>query len=160
MVNMIRTFESEIEIDAPRATVWQIVGEVENAPLWAPTTEKVRALGGRTKNGTISINLNKAGFVVWPTTAKVVDYVPGEKLVNRIISGVEWTFELTEGAGGPGTTTLKEYRNTPSYVASFWENGVAKLTGGEDKFNAGLGKSVSASLKKIKKLAEQRAASA
>lgn len=155
--NMVRSFESEIEIDAPVATVWGIVGEVENAPKWAPTTLKVRALGGRTKNGTLSVNLNKQGLIFWPTTSKVVDYVPGERLSNKAINGTEWVFELSEGAGGPGTTTLKQYRHTPASVDKFYKDIVSKATGGEDKMSESLGKGVSASLKRIKALAEQQA---
>ena len=152
--NMIRTLESEIDIDAPVAKVWELVGEVANAPKWSPSTAKVVALGGRTANGTISINLNKEGFLVWPTTAKVVDYVPGKRLSNRVINGTEWVFELSEGPGGEGTTTLKQYRDIPPAVMKFWEDGVSKLTGGEDKFSKGLNKGVSSSLKRIKALVE------
>lgn len=152
----VRSFESEIEIDAPVSTVWEIVGEVENAPKWAPTTKKVRALGGRTKNGTWSLNLNKQGPVFWPTTSKVVDYVPGRRISNMATSGSEWVFELSEGAGGAGTTTLKQYRDAPAPVVSLFENVISKATGGEDKFSEGLGKGVNSSLKRIKTLAEQR----
>lgn len=158
--NKVRSFESEIEIDAPVATVWELVGEVENAPKWAPTTKKVRAFGGRTKNGTLSVNLNKQGPVYWPTTSKVVDYVPGTRISNKATSGSEWVFELSEGAGGAGTTTLKQYRDTPEAVANLFQNVIPKVTGGEDKFSEGLGKGVNSSLKRIKALAEQRDVSA
>lgn len=152
----VRSFESEIEIDAPVATVWELVGEVENAPKWAPTTKKVRAFGGRTKNGTWSVNLNKQGPVYWPTTSKVVDYVPGKRISNMATSGSEWVFELSEGAGGAGTTTLKQYRDAPEPVVKLFTDVLSKATGGEDKFSEGLGKGVSASLKRIKALAEQQ----
>lgn len=154
--NMVRTLESEIDIDAPIATVWELVGDVANAPKWSPSTTKVVPLGGRTANGTFSINVNKEGFLIWPTTAKVIDYVPGKRLSNRVINGTEWVFELSEGPGGEGTTTLKQYRDIPPAVLKFWESGVARLTGGEDKFTPGLAKGVSASLKRIKSLAEQQ----
>lgn len=158
--NTVRSFESSIDIDAPVATVWEIVGEVENAPKWAPTTKKVSAFGGRTKNGTLSVNLNKQGIVYWPTTGKVVDYVPGKRIANKATSGVAWVFELAEGPSGPGSTTLTEYRETPPRVEKFFSIVVSKLTGGEDTFSEGLGKSVSSSLKAIKRIAEQRTAPA
>ena len=152
----VRSFESEIEIDAPVATVWEIVGEVENAPKWAPTTEKVKALGGRTKNGTWSLNLNKQGPVYWPTHSKVVDYVPGKRISNRATSGAEWVFELSEGSAGAGTTTLKQYREAPAGLVKAFSAVMPAGSGDEDKFTEGLGKTVSASLKRIKELAESQ----
>lgn len=153
-----RAFEHSVEIAAPTTTVWEIVGEVENAPQWSVSAIKVKALGGRTRNGTVAVNVNKQGPAVWPMMSRVVDYVPGKRLANQVINGTVWVFELEEGAGGPGTTRLTEYRETPAAVAKFWGEIVPKLTGGAFQFDSIQDNGVSDSLVKIKRLAEARAA--
>lgn len=153
-----RAFEQSIEINAPTTTVWDLVGDVENAPQWSNTATAVKALGGKTRNGTIAVNVNKHGMMIWPTASRVVDYIPGARLANQVINGTVWVFELEEGAGGPGTTRLTEYYEAPAAIEKFWGEIVPKLTKGAFRFTTIQETGVSDSLTTIKRLAEERVA--
>lgn len=155
-----RQFVSSIEIAAPKAVVWDLVGDVANAPKWSNHAIKVKPFGGATRKGTFAINLNKEGLALWPTTSKVVDFAPGERIANKVINQTVWVFELEEGAGGPGTTRLTEYCEYPDALLTFYGRTLPKLTGGRAQFIKLQDKGVSSSLRKIKDLAEKRAGGA
>lgn len=146
--------EDAIEIDAPPARVWEIVSEVRNAPQWSSQAVKVLALGGRTTAGTRSLNINKQGKLIWPTTAKVVEFEPGRRIANRVIENTSiWAFELEPtDAGG---TRLVERRETPHGTSALSQFLVDKVFGGQPAFTEELGHGVSTSLTRIKALAEQ-----
>src|SRR5699024_882326 len=146
--------ESSIEIDAPPARVWEIVSEVRNAPQWSSQAVKVLALGGRTTAGTRSLNINKQGKLIWPTTAKVVEFEPGRRIANRVIENTSiWAFELEPtDAGG---TRLVERRETPHGTSALSQFLVDKVFKDQPTFTEELGHGVSTSLTRIKALAEQ-----
>ncbi|MFL0577831.1 SRPBCC family protein [Dietzia sp. 179-F 9C3 NHS] len=146
--------ESSIEIDAPPARVWEIVSEVRNAPQWSSQAVKVLALGGRTKPGTLALNLNKQGTLVWPTTSKVVEVEPGRRIANKVLeNGTVWAFELEPT--GTGGTRLTERRETPNGTSALSDFLVDKFFGGQERFTDVLDQGVSTSLQRIKALAER-----
>lgn len=146
--------ESSIEIDAPPARVWEIVSEVRNAPQWSDQAVKVLALGGRTKPGTLALNINKQGGFVWPTTSKVVEVEPGRRIANKVTeNGTVWAFELEPTASGG--TRLTERRETPTGTSAFSNFLVDKFFGGQETFTRTLTSGVSTSLQRIKALSEQ-----
>lgn len=146
--------ESSIEIDAPPARVWEIVSEVRNAPQWSDQAVKVLALGGRTKAGTLALNINKQAGFVWPTTSKVVEVEPGRRIANRVLeNGTVWAFELEPTPSGG--TRLTERRETPKGTSAFSNFLVDRFFGGQEKFTRVLDRGVSSSLQRIKALAER-----
>lgn len=149
-----RAIEDSIEIDAPPARVWEIVSEVRNAPQWSSQAVKVIALGGRTTAGTRSININRAGKAVWPTTSRVVEFEPGRRIANRVAENTTlWVFELEPTADGG--TRLTHRRETPHGISALSKFLVDKVFGGQETFSNALDRGVSTSLQRIKALAEQ-----
>lgn len=142
----------EVEINAPVERVWELISEVRNAPQWSSQARKVFALGAGTKKGTFSVNLNRRGKVAWPTWAKVVDFQPNARFANEVgMAGAVWVFELERG---PGTTVLRQYRET-FYPRGFIAGRlVTPAMGGEQKYNAFMDDRVDESLEKIKAIAE------
>lgn len=147
--------ESSIEIDAPPARVWEVVSEVRNATQWSSQAVKVIALGGRTSKGTLALNINKRGPLLWPTTSRVVEFEPGRRFANRINENTSiWVFELEPTAAGG--TRLTERREVPEGLTAISTILTEKLFGGQPSFVAEMGEGVSLSLQRIKSLVEQR----
>lgn len=146
--------ENSIEIDASPARVWEIVSEVRNAPQWSSQAIKVFALGGRTTVGTRTLNINKQGKLIWPTTSRVVEFEPGRRIANRVTENTTvWAFELEPTPSGG--TRLIERRETPTGTSALSNFLVSKVFGGQETFSKALDQGVSTSLQRIKALAEQ-----
>src|SRR5699024_10065638 len=98
-----------------------------------------------------SLNINKQGKLIWPTTAKVVEFEPGRRIANRVIENTSiWAFELEPtDAGG---TRLVERRETPHGTSALSQFLVDKVFGGQPAFTEELGHGVSTSLTRIKAL--------
>lgn len=149
-----RPIESSIEIDAPPPRVWEIVSEVRNAPEWSSQAAKVIALGGRTSLGTRALNINREGWLIWPTTSRVVEFEPGRRIANRVTENTSiWAFELEPTPAGG--TRLIERRETPTGTSALSNFLVDKVFGGQATFSDNLEHGVSTSLQRIKALAEQ-----
>lgn len=151
--NESASIEGSIEIDATPQRVWEIVSDIRNATEWADQTARVFALGRGTGEGTRSININKNGLVVWPTTAKVVEYIPGRRIANRITENFTiWVFDLEPAGTG---TRLTERRETPRGISALSRFLASTVFGGREKFTSTLDRGVTSSLKRIKTMAEQ-----
>lgn len=150
----VSAIESSIEIDAPPARVWEVISDVRNATQWSSQAWKVFALGGRTTKGTRALNINKRGPIIWPTTSRVVEFEPGRRFANRITENTTvWVFELEPTASGG--TVLTERREVPeglTFISRFLTD---KVFGGQPSFTSEMDRGVSASLQRIKALAER-----
>lgn len=145
--------ENSIEINASPQRVWEIVSEVRNAPEWASNTARVFTFGRGPGQGVVSVNINRDGLLVWPTTSKIVEYIPGRRIANRINENHSiWAFEIER----VGTATrLTERRETPKGTSALSNFLVSTVFGGQEKFTNNLDTGVSTSLQRIKTMAEQ-----
>ena len=145
--------ENSIDIDATPHRVWQIVGDVRNAPQWSDQAVKVLALG-EPRNGQLSLNVNKQAGLLWTTTSRIVDFQPRRRIANRILeNSTVWAFELEPLDNGG--TRLIERRETPQGISRLSRILVKSFFGGQEKFSQTLDHGVSLSLQRIKRLAEQ-----
>lgn len=70
-------FDAEIEIDAPSATVWAILADVERWPEWTPSMQKVEILSdGSTGVSTrVRVKQPRLRALEW----EITDFVPGRE---------------------------------------------------------------------------------
>lgn len=140
--------ESSIDIDAPPTAVWAVVSDLKRMGEWSPQCKKMIIFGRGVKKGTRTLNLNAAGRLRWPTTAKVVDFEPNRKIAFRITENrTVWSYELEETASG---TRLTESRKTPNGISAASTFAVEKAMGGVPEFEASLERGIRKTLVRIK----------
>lgn len=145
--------EATIDIAAPPSEVWQVVSDLSRMPEWSATTRRMRVLGP-VREGARTVNLNKVGWKVWPTTSTVVRCDENEAIAFRMNENrTTWSYELTPTASG---TTLTERRipsagGVPKPIAF----AIDKLFGGTANFEDQLTESMNDSLARIKKAVER-----
>ncbi|HEX7740276.1 MAG TPA: SRPBCC family protein [Marmoricola sp.] len=151
----VPTIEESIDIDAPPAKVWALVSELKNMPRWSPQTAKsfVRG-GGPTKADSRLININRRGFLVWPTNSKVVRFEPEQEIAWRIKDNyMVWSYTLEPTAAGG--TTLTSRREAPEGISDISVRLTKLAMGGVDNFAAELKRDMATTLTKIKADAER-----
>ncbi len=121
---------------------------------WSPQCRKVIVRGGTVKLGAKTINVNKRGLLVWPTTAKVVRFEPNKQIAYRIAENhTVWGFEITATDTGVRLTERREAKNGQTTKVSSTLIGLA--FGGNDSFEAELEEGMRETLVKIKAAAER-----
>jgi Polyketide cyclase / dehydrase and lipid transport len=63
--------------------VWALVAYVRRMPQWSPQCRMMRTLGPM-RQGARTVNLNRRGRLVWPTTSRITEFVPEKKLSFRV----------------------------------------------------------------------------
>ncbi|MGJ4051230.1 SRPBCC family protein [Corynebacterium macclintockiae] len=152
---------ASIDVNAPVSKVWEHVADVSAMGTRSPQCKKMILLKGRggagaaPAPGSITINLNRQGFLWWPTWAVVTEVQPGRVFEFKIpLNGSHWRFELTESADG-SRTTLTEKRHIPGGNTSLISRAlVATALGGEKKFEAGLQEGIEQTIRAIARDAE------
>lgn len=140
--------ESSIEIDAPPNAVWDVVSDLKRMGEWSPQCRKMIILGREVKKGTRTLNINKAGKLHWPTTAKVTEFEPNKKLAFRITENrTIWSYELESTATG---TKLTESRTAPNGVSGPSNFATERGMGGIEKFEDALERGIKKTLVRIK----------
>ncbi|BBY19561.1 SRPBCC family protein [Mycolicibacterium litorale] len=143
---------AEIDIDAPVHKVWALVSDLRRMPQWSPQCRVMKPLGPL-RPGTRTVNLNRRGFLVWPTTCTVTEVVPEKKVAFRVDANkTVWSYELQPTATG---TRLVETRNAENGVTAVSNMAVNKLMGGVPSFEQELVAGMNESLAKIKAAAER-----
>lgn len=146
--------EAEIEIDAPPATVWSLVSELRNMPRWSPQCRKVFVLGGEVKPGAKMVNVNRKGFLVWPTQSQVVEMVPEQRVAFRVKENwTIWSFDLSPTPSG-GTRVVQR-REAPKGISDLSVQLTKRVLGGVDEFTEELRQGMQQTLTKIKADAER-----
>ena len=152
---MPATLTESIEIDAAPSRVWAAVSQLSQMPRWSPTTRKVIVRGGQVREGVRTINLNKSGRLVWPTTSTVTAYEPERRIAFRVDQNrAVWRFDL-EPVDGGSRTRLVQTRDVSSGTSKASQLLIDKLMGGEPDFEAGLGRGMRRTLERIKTQVEQ-----
>ncbi|MGU3292976.1 SRPBCC family protein [Williamsia sp. M5A3_1d] len=146
--------ETSTHIEATPEKVWSIVSDLARMGEWSPQCRKVIVRGGRTRLGAKTINVNKRGLLVWPTTAVVTRYEPDRQITYRIAENrTEWGFEITPTDNGVTLTERRVAKNGKTTAASAFL--IDKLMGGTEPFDDELTEGMRETLTKIKAAAER-----
>lgn len=141
--------EDSIEIDATPREVWALVSDLKRMGEWSPQCHRMIVFGA-VRRGAHTLNINKQGKLVWPTTGKVVRYEPQKAIAFRIpINGTVWSYELEPTADGAGTV-LTERREAPEGISRLSGFATERILGGTSDFEVGLLKGIRKTLARIK----------
>lgn len=143
--------QAEIDITAPPAKVWALVSDLSQMPRWSPQCRMMRAFGPL-RPGTRTVNLNRRGYMFWPTTSRITEFDPERKLAFRVNeNNTVWSYELEPTATG---TRLIESRHAENGVKAVSNALVNSLMGGVPSFEQELLEGMNDSLSRIKAAAE------
>ncbi|MDO1479318.1 SRPBCC family protein [Rhodococcus ruber] len=149
---MSKTLEATVEITASPQQVWQVISDLKRMGERSPQCRKMVVLGGPVGAGTKTININRKGLLVWPTTAKVLSFEPGRLLRFRVAeNGNVWSFALEPTQTGTRVTQRREAPNGTSKVSQFL---IDKVLGGATAFDDDMVVGMNATLARIKREAE------
>jgi len=147
--------EVSIEIDADPQRVWSIVSDLRRMGERSPQCRKMIILGTPVGVGTKTININRAGWLHWPTTSKVIEFDPGRRLAFRVPQNRSvWTYDVQ--ARGHGTL-LTESRRLPHGASAASNFLTGRLFGGTARFEDQLERGMGRTLAQIKAEAESQA---
>jgi uncharacterized protein YndB with AHSA1/START domain len=148
-----KTLEATIDIDASPQAVWSVVSDLQRMGEWSPQCKKMKVFGGPVGKGTRTLNINRKGLLVWPTSAKVVTFEPNKALAFRIVENKTiWSYTLTPTANG---TTVVEKREAPSGTSAVSSLLVKRILGGIDEFDVELVEGMNSTLRRIKTESEK-----
>jgi uncharacterized protein YndB with AHSA1/START domain len=141
--------EASTHIKATPEQVWKVVSDLKRMGEWSPQCRKVVVRGGGPVTlGTKTVNVNKRGLLVWPTTAKVVRFEPNKEIAYKINENKSvWSFTITPTEDGVELTERREAPNGTTKVSSMLIN---LAMGGEKSFDAELIDGMEQTLGKIK----------
>ncbi|HCS56323.1 MAG TPA: SRPBCC family protein [Gordonia polyisoprenivorans] len=144
--------EESIDIDATPEQVWEVISDLKRMGEWSPQCVKM-IVRGPVGLGTKTINVNRRGPLVWPTTSKIVRFSPNQELGFRVAENrTVWSYTITPTASGVTVTERREVPGgTTSTVSSVL---VDKLMGGTENFEAELKLGMAETLGKIKRAVE------
>lgn len=88
---------ARVSIAAPVGAVWRLLIQQERMARWSPEVLKQFFLPSRRiRRGTISINLNKRGWFIWPTLSRYTSVRVHEELSFFVVGpNARWTYQLT-----------------------------------------------------------------
>lgn len=145
--------EQTVEINATPAKVWSLIADLRRMPEWSPQTRKTFLLGrGEIAEGSLTLNINRRGPMVWPTRAKVTTFTPNKELRFKVLdNNTTWSFTLTPNGEG---VRVVQRREAPNGTTAISRIGIDKLLGGEEPFDEELKVGMAETLGKIKRVAE------
>ena len=140
--------EESIEVEASPEKVWALISDLTRMPRWSPQVRKTWVQGGATRQGARFRNLNRKGLLIWPTSAKVVAFVPGEKLAFRVKDNFTvWSFTLEPRGTG---TRIIERREAPHGISDTSVRLTKLVLGGQERFTSDLRVGMRQTLARIK----------
>ncbi|APE38866.1 polyketide cyclase [Nocardia mangyaensis] len=150
---MPNNLEASIDIAAAPEKVWSVLADLRRMPEFSPTTWKVLALGG-VRVGTFTVNVNKDGWRVWPTSSRIVAFEPNKTLAFRMNENrTVWRYELTATAQGTRVveTRVVDPKGIPAPVRAM----INTAMGNEQEFEAALVAGMQETLARVKTAAER-----
>nr|WP_206031204.1 SRPBCC family protein [Rhodococcus sp. B10] len=148
-----KTLEASIDVDASPDKVWAIVSDLKRMGEWSPQCKLMKVFGGDVRKGTTTLNVNKKGLLVWPTTSKVVDFEPNKSIAFRVNENKTiWSYTLTPKDGG---TTVVEKREAPTGTSAVSTFLVKNVLGGIEQFDVELVDGMNRTLQRIKTESER-----
>lgn len=152
---MSKTLEATIDVAAPPHRVWSVVSDLKRMGERSPQCRKMIVRGGPVGVGTTTVNVNRKGLLVWPTTAKVLTFEPDRELRFRVNeNGTVWSFTLEPTETG---TRLVQRREAPAGTSALSRTLIRYVLGGSDKFDDDMVVGMNTTLARIKNEAEARA---
>ncbi|WP_418059659.1 SRPBCC family protein [Pimelobacter simplex] len=147
--------EEAVVIDAAPERVWALVADPRLMRRWSPQVARVLLrTPGPVGVGSRTLNINRAGVLVWTTRSQVVDFEPLRRFAIRIRDNRSvWSFELEPV--GTTRTRLVQRRETPQGVA---ERALAlerRFMGGVPAFQVRLRAGMRTTLERVKRAAER-----
>ncbi|MGD9619625.1 MAG: SRPBCC family protein [Mycolicibacterium sp.] len=143
--------QAQIDINAPVSKVWSLVSDLSRMPQWSPQCRLMKPIGGL-RQGARTINLNRRGYLFWPTTCRITELIPEKKLAFRVSeNGTVWSYELEPTEAGTRLVETRHAENGVKPISTLLTN---SLLGGVPQFEEELVKGMSASLTRIKEAAE------
>lgn len=143
--------QAEVEINAPVAKVWSLIADFRRMPQWSPQCRWMKPLGA-VRPGTRTININRRGYLFWPTSSVITEFVSERKLAFRVTENrTVWSYELEPTADG---TRLIETRRADDGITAFSTFATKTFMGGVPSFERELVEGMNASLSSIKAAAE------
>lgn len=151
--------EQSVEINATAGDVWAVISDLRRMGELSPQCSKMLIIRGPIGVGTRTININRRGPLVWPTTAKVIRFTPDRELAFRVAENrTVWSYTISPTDTGVTVTEKREAaRGQTTKVSSFL---VDKFMGGTTNFEAELELGMAETLDKIKRAAESSSARA
>lgn len=150
---MSKTLEASIDVDASPEQVWKVVSDLKRMGEWSPQCKKMKVFGGDVRKGTTTLNVNRKGLLVWPTTSKVVEFEPNKTIAFRIVENKTiWSYSLTPSGNG---TTVVEKREAPSGTSAVSGFLVKNVLGGIEQFDVELLDGMNKTLQRIKSASER-----
>lgn len=150
---MSKTLEASIDVDASPEQVWKVVSDLKRMGEWSPQCKRMKVFGGDVRKGTTTLNINRKGLLVWPTTAKVVEFQPNKAIAFRIVENKTiWSYTLTPSATG---TTVVERREAPTGTSAVSGFLVKNVLGGIEQFDVELVDGMNKTLQRIKSESER-----
>ena len=144
--------EFSTEIDAPVERVWSIVSDLKRMGEWSPQCRKM-VVFGEVRQGARTLNINRKGMLVWPTTANVVALAPKERIAFRVSENkTVWSYTLEAIGSGTRVTERREAPNGTSALSQFF---VKRFLGGNSGLEADLKRGMESTLARIKTEAER-----
>lgn len=148
---MSKTLEATIEIAASPEQVWRVVSDLKRMGEWSPQCRKMR-VSGEVREGTKTFNINRKGFLVWPTTSKVVRFEPNKAIAFRVNENrTIWSYTLEPTETG---TRVVERREAPTGTSQVSQFLIKTVLGGAESFEADMIVGMNATLARIKNEAE------
>ena len=143
-----------VDIDAPPSAVWSVVSDLKRMGEWSPQCALMKVFGPL-RVGTRTLNVNRRGPLVWPTTSRVVRLEPERLLAFRITENhTVWSYFLEPTETG---TRVTERREAPGGTTKVSDTAVRLVLGGTRNFEAELERGMASTLAKIKDAAESSA---
>lgn len=144
--------QAQIDIDAPVSKVWGLISDLRRMPEWSPQCRLMKTVGPL-RAGARTINLNRRKFMFWPTTSRIVEVIPQQKLAFRVdANNTIWSYELKPTETGTRVTESRHAENGVTAVSNALVN---TFFGGVPSFEDELVDGMNASLARIKAAAER-----
>lgn len=145
---VVNNLQAEIEVDAPPEKVWALVSDLSAMARWSPQTFKTFLRGSG--KGAKMININKAGWRVWPTTSMIKDFEPNKRLMFKVRENkAQWSYDL-EPLDGGSRTKIVETRDVSGGTSGISHFLVDKFFGGNTNFESVLQADMTKTLQRIK----------
>ncbi|MGH3332036.1 MAG: SRPBCC family protein [Nocardioidaceae bacterium] len=152
-MNQPLPISASVDVAATPEEVWAVVSDVTRMSEWSPECRRIFVLGSpKSGVGATLVGINRRGWVVWPTTSKVVRFEPGKAVAWKTReSGATWSYELEQHGSG---TRLTGRRELPGFTAL--TKVAAPLIGGAVGHDEELTDGIRTTLERIKATVESR----
>lgn len=140
--------QAQIEVDAPPARVWALVSDLPAMARWSPQTFRTFLRGSG--KGAKMININKAGWRIWPTTSMIKEFEPDKRLMFKVReNNARWSYDLEPLDGGT-RTRIVETRDVSGGTSGISHFLIEKFFGGNTNFESVLESDMKKTLQRIK----------